>query len=174
MMESLLLNSRERKREIFDKDSAKIERTDLYLVKVTLYNGKVIENLEPRKLFPFTDTNKFITLLDEKEYEVGLILDLDFLDDGSRKAIEECFGEFYMIPKIYKINSVYDKFGSLKFNVDSDRGTIEFSVRNRHSDIKKLHGTDRIIMRDSNDNRYEIPEYTALDAKSKKLRFPYT
>ena len=55
MMENLLLNSRERTREIFDKDSAKIERTDLYLVKVTLYNGKVIENLEPRKLFPFSD-----------------------------------------------------------------------------------------------------------------------
>ena len=58
-----------RRREILDKDSAKIERTDLYLVKVTLYNGEVFENLEPRKLFPFTDPDKYITLLDEKEYE---------------------------------------------------------------------------------------------------------
>ena len=160
-------------REIIDRHSAKIERCDLYLVKVTLYNGTVYDRLEPRRLFPFSNPDKFITLLNENEVEVGIINSMDELDDDSRKAVEDCFAEYYMIPKIKKILWVVDKFGTLKFGVDSDRGAVEFTIRNRHSDIKKLRGTDRVIIRDSNDNRYEIPQFSLLDKHSKNLLFSY-
>ena len=33
--------------------------------------------------------------------------------------------------------------------------------------------SNRVIIRDANDNRYEIPDYTALDAHSKHLLFSY-
>ena len=38
-----------------DRYTGKIERTDLYLVKLTMKDGTVYENLEPRMLFPFTN-----------------------------------------------------------------------------------------------------------------------
>ena len=156
-----------------DRYTGRLERTDLYLVKLTMKDGTVYENLEPRMLFPFTNHTMFITLLDENERELGFVRDLDEIDDDSRRALEECFHEYYMIPKISKLLSCEDKFGSLKWVVETDRGVISFTVRNRHSDIKRLWGTKRIVIRDSNDNRYEIPDYTAMDHRSNRLLFSY-
>ena len=156
-----------------DRYTGRLERTDLYLVRLTMKDGTVYENLEPRMLFPFTNHTMFITLLDENERELGFVRDLDEIDDDSRRALEECFHEYYMIPKITKLLSCEDKFGSLKWVVETDRGVISFTVRNRHSDIKRLWGTKRIVIRDSNDNRYEIPDYTAMDRHSNRLLFSY-
>ena len=156
-----------------DRYTARIERTDIYLVRLTLKDGTVIEDLEPRRLFPFSDPNMYITLLDEKEKEVGFVRDLTEIDDDSRKALEECFAEYYMIPKISALLESVDKFGSLNWVVETDRGRVAFQIRNRHSDIKQMGRSNRVIIRDANDNRYEIPDYTALDAHSKHLLFSY-
>lgn len=156
-----------------DRYTGKLERTDLYLVRLTLKDGTVYENLEPRKLFPFTNDSMFITLLNEEEREVGFVRDFEELDDGSQKALEECFREYYMIPKISRLLACEDKFGTLKWTVETDRGVITFQIRNRNSDIKRLYGTQRLIIRDANDNRYEITDHTALDTQSKKMLFSY-
>ena len=66
-----------------------------------------------------------------------------------------------------------DKFGSLTWKVETDHGTVTFRIRNRHSDIKHLRGTSRIIIRDSNDNRYEIPDIDNMDPHSEHLLFSY-
>ncbi|MBQ9079684.1 MAG: DUF1854 domain-containing protein [Clostridia bacterium] len=156
-----------------DKDSGRIERTDMYLVKLTLNDGTVIEDLEPRRLFPHTDTDHYISLLNKKEKEIALVKDIKELDEASRKALEECFKEYYLIPKISQVLHVEDKFGALSFRVMTDRGEISFRIRNRHSDIKMLHKDGRILIRDSDDNRYEIPCYNDLDRHSKHLLFSY-
>ena len=156
-----------------DRYTGRLERSDLYLVRLILKTGTVIEDLEPRRLFPFSDPNMYITLLDDKEKEVGFVRDLTEIDDDSRKVLEDCFAEYYMIPRITKLVESVDKFGSLNWVVDTDRGRAAFQIRNRHSDIKQMGKSGRVIIRDANDNRYEIPDYTALDAHSKHLLFSY-
>ncbi len=161
------------KRIYVDKSTGRIERTDLYLVKLILNDGSVIENLEPRRLFPLSNTDRYVTLLNSQEKEVALIRDIEDLDAVSRQALEDCFREYYMIPKISQIIDVRDKQGNLSFTVMTDRGEIKFRIRNRHSDIKSSSRTKRVIIRDSNDNRYEITNFTTLDSKSRRLLFSY-
>ncbi len=156
-----------------DRYTGRIERTDMYLVRLTLKDGTVIENLEPRRLFPFSDPNMYITLLNDKEKEIGFVRDLTEIDEDSRKALEECFAEYYMIPRITALLESVDKFGSLNWVVETDRGRVAFQIRNRHSDIKQMGRSGRVIVRDSNDNRYEIPDYQALDPHSRHLLFSY-
>ena len=156
-----------------DKYTGKIEKTDIYLIRLTMKDGTVYEDLEPRMLFPYTNHTMYITLLDKDEKELGFVRDLEELDKDSKKALEECFKEYYMVPKITRVIDCEDKFGTLKWTVDTDRGEITFNIKNRHSDIKHLYGTPRIIVRDSNDNRYEIPDIDALDANSKRKLFSY-
>lgn len=156
-----------------DRYTGSVERTDLYLVRLRMKDGSVWEDLEPRRLFPLTNQDMYITLLNREEKEVGFVRELSELDEASREALQECFKEFYMIPKILRLLECEDKFGSLKWKVETDHGTVSFRIRNRHSDIKHLHGTKRIIIRDANDNRYEIPDYTAMDAHSNRLLFSY-
>ena len=157
----------------FDSEKGRVERSDLYLVHLVFHDGTVIENLEPRRLFPVTDTEHYISLLNDKEKEIALIRNLSDLDEASRQVLEDCFREYDMIPKIARILEVHDKFGVLEFKVLSDRGEISFRIRNRHSDIKNLHGTGRIVFRDSNDNRYEIPCFDDLDKHSRHCLFSY-
>ena len=155
-----------------DRYTGKIKRDDVYLVSVTLKDGTVIKELEPRRLFPVTNENMYITLLDKNEHEVCFVRDLDELDEASAAALRECFKEFYRIPKITALLEVTEKFGTLTWRVDTNLGIVKFRIRNRHSDIKNLFG-NRVLVRDTNDNRYEIPDYTVLDKHSRHLLFTY-
>ena len=156
-----------------DKYVGKIERTDLYFVRLTLKDGTVYEDLEPRRLFPYTNHTMYITLLDKNERELGFVRDLKELDEESEEALVECFAEYYMIPKILRVIDCKEEAGALKWEVDTDRGAVTFTIKNRHSDIKHIDGSERIIIRDSNDNRYEISNVEALDTHSKRRLFSY-
>ena len=155
----------------FDSEKGRIERSDLYLVNLIFNDGQIIENLEPRRLFPVTDTEHYITLLNDKEKEIALIRNMSDLDETSREVLEDCFREFYMIPKITAVLEVNDKFGVLKWKVMTDRGEISFSIRNRHSDIKVL-GKKRLFIRDSNDNRY-LGNINEFDSHTMRKIFCY-
>ena len=48
--------------------------------------------------------------------------------------------------------------------VGGDRGPCEFQIR-LNTDIKVFYD-NRVLIRDVNDNRYEIPDYTKLDKHS--------
>ena len=160
------------KRIYIDRYTGKLERTDLYLVKLTQKDGTVIENLEPRRLFPVTNTEMYITLLDREEKEVAFVRDLSELDASSADALRACFREYYRVPRITRLLKIDEKFGSLTWRAETDRGIVSFRIRNRHSDIKCFAGK-RILVRDTNDNRYEIPDYHELEAHSRRLLFPY-
>ena len=154
-----------------DKYTARLERSDIYYVNLILKDGTVIENLEPRRLFPFSNKNMYITLLDAEEREVALIRDFDEVDEASRKVLNDCFADYYLIPEITRVCDVTVKNGTMKMTVETDRGKITFQIRNRHHDIKMFRGTGRIIIRDFSDNRYEIKDYRKLDAKSQRLLY---
>ena len=164
-------------RYFVDPKTDKIVREDVYKVKLIKGDGEEIKELQPKRLFPFTKPDQFVTLLEGEEgkpaKEAAVIRDVRELDEESRRAIEACFEEFYMIPKIIRVIDTVFKFGSLKWVVETDRGEIEFRIRNMNSDIKMLDGK-RMLVRDSNDNRYEIPDIGTLDKKSMHKLFPYT
>ena len=160
-------------RYFVDGQNDSIEREDLYTVKLTKGDGEIIEGLEPKRLFPYTDPDHYITLIEGGKKERAVIRDISELSDESRKVLESCFSEIYMIPNIIRVYSCDTSFGSLAFKVDTDRGgPITFRIRNSNSDIKMLSDV-RMVIRDSDDNRYEIPDVTKLDKKSAHHLFPY-
>lgn len=160
-------------RYYIDRYTGKIERTDMYLVRLIQKDGTVLEDLEPRMLFPFSHHTMYITLLDRNEHEVAFVRDLEELDEASRKALEACFEEYYMIPKIKRLIACEERFGALSWTVETDRGITTFRIRSRHGDIKTVSGSHRVLIKDADDNRYEIADHTALDAHSTRLLFQY-
>lgn len=152
------------------KKEDRIVRTDTYLVRIETADGETIEDVEPRRLFPFSDPNRYVTFLAKGETEVAMLTDLADLCESSRSAVEECFAEYYMIPRVTGVIHVIDKGGVFKWKVTTDRGVVEFQIRNRNSDIKQEE--DVLLMRDSNDNRYRI-DLNALDPKSMKKILSY-
>lgn len=159
-------------RNYVDGDSVRFTKAGVCTVDMEIYQGETHKDLTPKRLFPMTGGNKYISLLDSEQKEVAIIRDLASLIPESREVIEEALNEFYFMPQITKIYMCDVKFGLLKFEVETDKGRVKFDVKNRHYDIKKLQ-RDRILIRDSNDNRYEIPDYSKLDKKSARMLYQY-
>ena len=151
-----------------DGPEAKVVRTGDTQVKLSIYKGEVYENLEPRYLFPLSGHNRYITLLDSNLKETAIIRDLSQLDPDSRAAIEECLTEFYIIPKIIGVIDVSDKYGVHTWTCHTDRGIRKFRIKERHVSIKLLYD-GRVLVRDVNDNRYEIEDIKRLDKRSQHL-----
>ena len=151
-----------------DNDMARFTRKDIALVDMELYDGRFFENLEPRRLFPTTGLEKYITLLDSAGVERAIIRDLNTLPPQDRKIIEECLNEYYLVPKITKIIDCREKYGVLNIEAETDRGHTVVEIRNVLNGIKLMYGT-RVLLRDHNDNRYEIPDLRQLDKASRAM-----
>ena len=149
-------------------DMARFTRKNITLVDMELFDGRKFENLEPRRLFPLSGLEKYITLLNEEGVEQAIIRDLNTLPPSERAIIEDCLREYYLIPKVTKIVNCTEKFGVLSLDVETDRGPALIEIRNILHGVKLLYGI-RVLLRDGNDNRYEIPDITKLDKQSRQF-----
>ena len=134
-------------------DSVRFTRAGTCLVDMEYFGGKTVKRLEPHRLFPVSGGDKYIALLDEEGIEQAIIRDLDTLLPESQAVIREALEEYYLIPKITRVNDATERYG-IKWWVETDRGPCEFQIR-LNTDIKVFY-----------DNRYEIPDYTKLDKHS--------
>ena len=138
------------------------------LVNLKTASGDIFEDLEPRRLFPVSRGDVYITLLDAEEKEVALIRDLHELDSRSAKVIESSLNDYYLVPYILAIISASEKSGTLHWRVETNRGIKEFDIRNSNHDIRVYSG-GCVRVRDSDDNRYIISDYRKLDKHSRHL-----
>ena len=151
-----------------DSDEVRITRSALTKLDVEFFVGEKLCSLEPRRLFPRSGLTKYISLIDEKGNERAVIRDIEKLIPDSAKAVRECLDEYYFIPKITALLDRKEKYAIITWKVMTDRGECEFEVRNTSTDIKILYD-GRTLIRDSNDNRYEIEDIEKLDKHSKAL-----
>ena len=150
-----------------DGNMATFTRKDITTVDVALQDGTVFENVEPRCLFPSSNREKFITLLDEAGNEQAVIRELKNLPKDQQAIIRACMEEYYLIPHIVKILNTTEKFGLITLDTETDRGPARIEIRNLLYGFKQVG--NRLFLRDGNDNRYEIPDLTRLDSRSRHL-----
>ena len=144
----------------------KIVHFENNLVTLKTADGRVFERLEPRRLFPVSRADSYITLLDTEGVEVALIKALTDIDSESREVVETSLDDYYLVPHITRIISTGEKYGTLRWTVETDRGIKNFDIRNRNHDIK-MFKDGKVRVRDSDDNRYVIDDYMKLDAHSR-------
>lgn len=136
------------------------------LVNLDTADGKHYEKLEPRRLFPVSRADSYITLLDESGVEVAIIRILEDLNKESLEVIKYSLDDYYLVPHIERILSISEKNGKIHWAVETERGLKEFDIRNRNHDIR-VYSDGRVRVRDSDDNRYIITDYKKLDKHSR-------
>lgn len=141
------------------------------LVDLKTSDGQFFEKLEPRRLFPVSKASEYITLLDTEGKEIAIIRNLKDISKDSCDVIAYSLNDYYLVPHITRIISTTEKYGTLHWCVDTDRGIKYFDIRNRNHDIK-VYSDGRVRIRDSDDNRYVITDYRKLDGHSKKQLMP--
>jgi hypothetical protein len=155
--ELTLLNPKEVRLRRETSSDVTLERAD----------GTTYRRVKATQPFPLSAETRLISLRDENDQEIGLLPDLRALDPASREVLEEELAKRYFLPQIEAIEDLKSNMGVMSWEVQTDRGPRHFEVRGR-DDIRYLPGR-RLLLRDVDGNRYEIPDYRALDARSLDL-----
>ena len=115
---------------------------------------------------PVSMRGKEVSLLGEKE-EFAMLKSLDELDPDSRKIAEEELARTYFMPEIRRITKTEAHFGNRYWEVETDKGSRAFAMKNPYINIKWI-GTDEVLIRDVIGNMFHIASYAGLDDQSKR------
>ncbi len=149
----------------------RLTENDKIFVDAEFYSGEKFYELELHRMFPITGLTKYIALMDSEGNEIAVIRDINDLMPESREVVENCLREYYMIPRITRFIKMSEKFKIWMWTAETDKGICTFEIRNHLTAIKPLYD-GRVLIKDANDNRYEIPDVNVLDKHSKKLILP--
>ena len=135
------------------------------------FNGEKYEALEPHRMFPISGKDRYIALLDADGKDVAIIRNMQTLPEQERQTVQAALDEYYMMPKILRFIKMSDKFGVWMWTAETDRGVFTFEIRNHLTAVKPLYD-GRVLIKDADDNRYEIPDINQLDKRSRKMIMP--
>ena len=119
--------------------------------------------------FPFTAPNEFLSVrtADDKQEELGIIENLCDFDDNTVALIKKQLEIRYFMPEILKVYSVKEEYGHTYWSVLTDKGKHKFTSPSGSSGSVIKNG-NRVIIKDSDQNRYEIKDITKISAKEMK------
>ncbi len=120
-----------------------------------------------RRSFPTEEPGRYISVANKEEKEIGMVMDVDTFPKAQREILHAELAHRYFMPTILSIDSLTDRFGHTVFQVKTNIGPIRFTVRDVYRNLFRLPD-GKIILTDVDQNRYEIPDPKALDAKSYK------
>jgi len=118
------------------------------------------------RCFPWSVPDTYISIRDDKGYEVAILKSLTELDAKSRQVVEDELSKRVFNPKIRRVLKVTREFGVTSVTAETDRGAVSFQLRSR-DDVRVLSDR-RALFRDADGNIYELEDLTALDAASRK------
>ena len=129
--------------------------------------GRTYKQITAVRAFPVSSDDRFIILKDAEDKELGIIQNAGELDGKSRKVLRAELARAYFTPRIVMVNEITEQFHIPKWDVETDRGPRVFELRTSR-DVRVLDG-GRILFRDADGNRYEIPDYRNLDPISRAM-----
>lgn len=118
-------------------------------------------------LFPYDEPERYISVLNSSGEEVGIIADINDLEEKSAEAVRSELKIKYYTPKIKKILRMKERGGFAYWTVITENGKCEFTVRDNFRNFFKI-GENSAVIYDMDSNRFMIESITALDRKSRK------
>lgn len=119
------------------------------------------------RIFPFDLEEEFISVQTKDGEEIGIIRRLSDFAGEAEEILREELSRKYFIPKIKRIITLKERRGFSYWQVETDIGEIELSLRDTYKSITRV-GTDRAFITDISGNRCEIESLDGLDRKSRK------
>jgi len=141
---------------------------DAFRVLHAEVDGKVHDDVRPRRLFPLSGKADYVSFMTDRDHEVLLLAHPERLDKDSRKALDHALERLYYCAISTRVDHISEAMGVSCLQVLTDRGYARFEVVDRQQHIRILPG-GRFIITDADGNRFEIPVFSQLDARSQAL-----
>lgn len=147
-------------------DDFHLFRTPAGGLRLTLKGEKSVLRIKARRCFPYSMADRFISIRDGADGEIGILADLKDLPADYRRWIEEDLDMRYYVPRVKSIKAIRQRFGGIEWHVDTDRGPKRLITKGVHDTMTEVE-IGRFIVTDVDGNRYEV--FTdRLDAASRE------
>jgi hypothetical protein len=139
---------------------------------VTVLNERIYGGVYAASAFPVAYPHGYISLIHiagegrDKEIEIGLIRDLSIFPPEDVELVRQALKRRYFIHVITHIRHIGWKFGFISLEADTDKGPVSFLMR-WQGDRAVDYGKGGKVLIDADDNRYLIPDVSALPAKER-------
>lgn len=122
--------------------------------------------LSAMRLFPMSDPDNWIAVLDENGKELCCIPSVSKLPANSSSAIRTTLTNSEFIPVIERVVHISSNDPPCRWTVETDRGNTEFII-NDEKDLRRLTQWSVLIV-DARGIRYSIPDTRKLNAYSRR------
>ena len=119
--------------------------------------------------FPLTNPEEFISIreADEKAKEIGMVEALSQLPKDQQEMLREQIRLRYFMPVIKKVLDVKEEYGYAYWHVETSFGVCRFTTH-MSGDVVVSLSDSRLLVKDIDGNRYEIPDFYALGVQERK------
>ena len=119
------------------------------------------------RCFPFETPDEYISVLNKDGREYAMIRNLSEMPAEAQEIIRAELDRKYLCPTVTRIKSLKEKLGYSFWEVETDKGDMNFSMHDTYRNIARV-GDGMLIISDVDGNRYRIDDVAALDRKSFK------
>lgn len=128
---------------------------------------KCAHAVKPVWASPLSRANRYMAILDSKDKEFAFLSDPQReLDATSWQNVQSELRKRDFTARISRIESANEEGGAAYWSAQTDRGPRDF-VTNNHSQNALWFGDNRLLLLDADGNRFEIPDISRLDARSR-------
>lgn len=139
-------------------------------LRLTIEDDRSYPQVTVVRAFPLSDPGRYLSVRDGADREAGLIVDPGELRAEDRKIVAEELERRYLVPAVRRIVSVRERFGTVDWTVETDRGVCSFTTRNLPENVERP-APGRLILSDVDGNRYDIRSLDDLPRESRDLLF---
>jgi hypothetical protein len=133
---------------------------------------KTYEKVSVRRAFPLSLPTDHFSVRDADNKEIGLLSGIGDLSAESHRLLDLELARRYLVAVIRKIVRVTERFGTVDWDVETDRGPCRFTTRDLREHAIRT-GASHYLLSDVEKNRYEVPDLNALDPASQALLIRY-
>jgi hypothetical protein len=139
-------------------------------LRLTIAEDRSFPNVGIVRAFPLSDRNHFFSVRDGGDNEIGVIVNPTDLSAENQNLVDEDLQRRYFVPSVKRIVSAKERFGTVDWAVETDRGLCDFTTQNLRENVQRPT-TGRIILNDVDGNRYDIRNVDELSDESQELLF---
>lgn len=141
-------------------------------LRLTVDNESSYLKVSVVRAFPLSEPDRYLSVRYGENKEVGLIVDPGELDSEGRRLVVEELERRYVVPVIRRVRSIKERFGTVDWEVETDRGLCRFTTRNVRENMAQP-SPGRYLITDVEGNRYDVRDLSALDAASQSWLMRY-
>jgi hypothetical protein len=159
---------------ILDPRTVRLFRTGGSAVRMTVEGSAVgadrtYVRVQIARAFPLSMPDRHIGFRDAADHDIGLLPTLEGLDPESRRIADEELDRRYFLPKLVRVLSAKEEYGTVTWEAETDRGRRTFVLQNLRESVQTLSPSTRVLVTDKDGNRFEVPDVSRLDAKTRAM-----